>query len=96
MVVPEVALSVSSRDKSQRFRIKSAYTRPNSNFNMPGRPTFTDSTEAYKHLEGIEFDAVDPMDISILLGANNPRAVVMMDFRFGSKNQPLAVKTPFG
>jgi hypothetical protein len=96
LVVPEVSLQVSPKDGSRMFEIKSAYVRPASQFNMPARPSFTDCIDAYKRLDGIEFDAVNPSEISILIGANVPEAVLMKGFRFGSKNQPLAVDTPFG
>ena len=69
LVVPEVSLHVSARHGSNRIEIPSAYVRPPSHFNMPARPSFTDKTDAYKHLEGIEFDEVDPEDITILIGA---------------------------
>ena len=96
LVVPEVSLQVSPKDGSRMFDVQSAYVRPSDRFNMPAKPNFTDNVDAYKHLDGIEFDAVSPSDISILIGANVPDAVLMKGFRFGSKNQPLAVDTPFG
>ena len=96
IATPEVSLHVSNKDGSRKFKVESAYVRPSHRFNMPARPSFTDRIDAFKHLEGIEFHAVEPKDISILIGANVPRAVVTTNERFGSKNQPLAVETPFG
>ena len=96
IATPEVALEVSNMDGSKKFEVESAYVRPNHRFNMPARPSFTDRIDAFKHLEGIDFHAVEPKDISILIGANVPEAVITTNQRFGSKNQPLAVETPFG
>ena len=92
----KVSLQVSSRDCSRTFDVRSAYIRPSSCFNMPAKPNSIDSTDAFKHLEGIKPDAATSNDIGILIGADVPDAVLKKGFLFGLKEQPLAVDTAFG
>ena len=63
---------------------------------MPAKPNSIDSTDAFKHLEGIKPDAATSNDIGILIGADVPDAVLKKGFLFGLKEQPLAVDTAFG
>ena len=96
LTVREVSLHVSSRDGSRTFDVHSAHVRPSSYFTMPAKPNFIDSPDASKHLEGIEPDAVNSNNISILIGADVPDALLKKGFLFDSKDQPLVVDTPFG
>ena len=94
----EVAIDVSSKDGSFRITIDSAFIVPAEKFNMPSqmRPASHEDSEIYTHLDGIELESVSPDDITILIGANAPEALVTTDIRRGNKDQPLAVNTKFG
>ena len=48
------------------------------------------------NLDGIDLDAIKPNQIGILIGADVPQALIPVDVRHGSQDQPLAVKTKFG
>ena len=64
---------------------------------MPSRPRLDDIDDesVYTHLDGLEFEAVSPDEITILIGANLPEAHIWSDVRRGKKG-PLAFKTVFG
>ena len=78
LVVQEVSLDASSKDGSHRLKIESAYVVPKDKFNMPSqtRPANYGNSDIYTHLDGIDVDAVNPEDISILIGANVPEALL--------------------
>ena len=51
----------------------------------------------YTHLDDIDLNAIRPENITMLIGANVPEAVLTtLDVRCGGNNQPEAVKTLFG
>ena len=97
MSVREVALDVSSTDGADTLKIGSAYVIPAGKFHMPSQEMPSDyDRDVYTHLDGIELGAVEAEDITILLGANVPEAMVPLEIRRGGESQPLAWRTRFG
>ena len=62
---------------------------------MPSRPRLEDS-EHFTHLDNISIDPISPDDITLLIGGDEAEVHLPLDVRRGHKDQPLAVKTPFG
>ena len=94
----EKQLSVSSLDGSTSFLIDLAYAVSSSNFNMPSQPNpvreITGETPTY--IRDLNLSAVDPSQISILVGANLNEATLAKEVRRGKPGQPLAVNTLLG
>ena len=98
MKLETVRLCVGSRDAAYEVTIKEVCLCQADRFNMPSRPQLEDSRdeEMYTHLDDISLEAVAPEEISILIGADVPEAVLTYDVRQGNVGQPLAIKTMFG
>ena len=96
--VHDVALNIVSTDGKCEFKVDSAYAVSKSNFKMPSQPCPADykNSEIYTHLDGINLAAVDKEDITVLIGANVPEALLVKNVRRGRKDQPLAIETMFG
>ncbi len=96
--VESISLEISSRDKKFRTTIEEVSVVPTSRLNMPGRPRLADihDPDLYTHLDEVDIDPISSESITMLIGANVPDAVLTLDVRRGSNNQPLAVKTVFG
>ena len=93
----EVSLDVSARNGKNRHKIQSVHLQPTESFNMPSRPSLKhiDDEGVHTHLEGLEFPAVSPDEVTILIGANCPEAHICSEVRRGNCG-PLAMKTIFG
>ena len=67
------------------------YATPSDKFNMPSQPRFTNwkGEGAYNHLDGIDLEAIGPEEITVLIGANVPDALLCTDVRRGGEEQPL-------
>ena len=50
----------------------------------------------FSHLKGLPFPEVDATSVRLLIGQDNPDALVPLESRRGEKNQPYAVRTPLG
>ena len=97
VTVEEISVVVSARDGSNSMLIKQAYVQPADMFNMPSRPTLQKTAhEGLAHLEDLTFEEVRAEDISLLIGANAPKAHLYDDVRIGKDDEPMAFKTPFG
>ena len=96
--VSEISLKVSARGGDSSLEVESAYAAPAERFNMPRRPSLSDSKDVdlYTHLDGIDLHEITPEDISILIGGDVPEAHLHLEVRRGSEGQPLAIRTPFG
>ena len=95
-VLPEVTLDVMSTDGSSRFFIDEAFVLPPEMFNMAAQPCPPERSDIYTHLDGIELPGpVSADQITILIGANVPKAHVQRQVREGPCNL-LAFETPFG
>ena len=94
----QVTLDISAKDGSNRFTANGAFVLPVDKFRMPSRPRLVPCTDNdfYTHLDGIDLDAIKPSQVGILIGADNPRAVVSDDVKCGRRGQPIAVHTLFG
>ena len=94
----EVSITISSNDGKNIFTVESAFVIQSAKFHMPARPRLKRcvDNDLFTHLDGIDFDAVRPSEIGILIGADVPEAQISEDVRYGSRSQPLAVRTPFG
>ena len=64
---------------------------------MPEKPRLVQCSDShlFTHLDGIDLDAIKPDQIGILVGADVPAALIPIDVRYGSRDQPLLVKTIF-
>ena len=98
MLVKEINLSVISKSGDREVQIRSAYSVPRSEFKMPSQPCPAryDDPDVYTHLDGLEFEPIGKDDITILIGANNPDALLVEEVRRGRDNEPLAVRTILG
>lgn len=96
--VKDISLDVSSQDNNYHTTIKEVSIVSASRFNMPGRPRLANSCDSgmYTHLDGINLDPISPEDVTMLIGANVPEAVLSLEVRRGGNDQPLAVRTVFG
>ena len=50
----------------------------------------------FSHLRGIPFPEVNSTSVKLLIGQDNPDALVPLESRRGERNQPYAVRTPLG
>ena len=92
-----VKVNVSSRDKKKTFVVEVALVAPEDKFNMPNSPPLTNEDgELFTHLDGLNIDEVAEKDITMLIGADLPEALLYSEVRKGNKGQPLALKTMFG
>ena len=93
-----VTVGVSSRDGTYEIEVKEVYLCPSSRFNMPSRPKLSNDhdPEMFTHLDGVPLEAVAADEVSILIGADVPEAVLHKSWRCGNAGQPLAVETVFG
>ena len=97
MTMDVVNLKVSSRDGSYETEVNNVYLCPAGRFNMPSRPQLSEEeSDAYTHLDGVPTEAVAAEEVSILIGADVPEAVLVKNWRRGNVGQPLAVETVFG
>ena len=99
IMVSEVEVDISSCSGDYKVRAEtSTYVLPKSKFNMPSRPSLQGKVDpdVLSHLHDIDIEAVSADDVTILIGANVPAAVLTYDVRFGSQGQVLAVQTKFG
>ena len=91
-------LSVSPMDGKSSFLIENAYAVSSSNFNMPSQPDpvreITGETPSY--IKDLDLCAVEPSQISILIGANVSEATLAKEIRRGKPGQPMAVNTMLG
>ena len=96
--VEEFGVKVSSRDGEYHVAIDSVYATPAKKFNMPSRPRCSEwkGNDSYSEFESISTEAINPEEITMLIGANVPEALLYTDVRHGNKGQPMAVKTKFG
>ena len=88
-------LTVYSKSMDFKLEIESVAIVPAERFNMPTRPRLADS-DYFTHLDDIVLDAVSPDEIGLLIGGDEGEAHIQLDVRRGRKDQPLAIKTPFG
>ena len=93
-----ISLEISSQDKKFRTTIEEVSVVPASRLHMPGRPRLADmhDPDLFTHLDDVDINPISSESITMLIGANLPDAVLTLDVRRGSNNQPLAVKTVFG
>ena len=65
---------------------------------LPSQRINTDKLRNYyKHLAGIQFTPFDKSsEISVLIGADNPKLHMYTDVRIGKENEPAALKTKLG
>ena len=91
----EATLTVFSKNKDFKLEIESVSVVPAERFNMPNRPRLEDS-DYFTRLDGIVIDAIAPHEITLLIGGDEAEAHMHLDVRRGRKDQPLAIKTPFG
>ena len=89
------SLTVYSRDRGFELEIDDVSVVPAKNFNMPRRPRLEDC-DHFTHLDNISIDAISPDDITLLIGGDEAEVHIPLDVQRGRKDQPLAVKTPFG
>ena len=96
--VEKVKVEVCSRDGSRRLDIESVMVVPADKFQMPSQrcPADFHNGDIYTHLDDINLETINPNDISILIGANAPDALLPEEVRRGRDDQPLAIKTMFG
>ena len=94
----EVTFDIDSKDGTNSFAVEAGLVVPADRFHMPEKPRLVRCTDDdfYTHLDGIDLDAIKPNQIGILIGADVAEALLPVDVRCGSRNQPLAVKTKFG
>ncbi len=91
----ESAISVLSKDKDFKLDIEDVSIVPADKFNMPSRPRLQDG-DYFTCLDGIVIDSIAPEEITLLIGGDEQEAHIQSDVRRGRKDQPLAIKTPFG
>ena len=93
-----VYLHVSARNGDNKIEVENAVSAPKEKFNMPSRPCIEHlkDLDVYSKLRGIDFPAIDPDEVTILIGMDVPEAQRHLEEVLGGKGQPMAVRTPFG
>ena len=93
----EVTVAVESIDGRNVFQVKSAYVVPKSKFYVPSQhlPIDFKHNLRYSYLSHLNLRNIKAPDITVLLGANIPEALIQSDVRIGSENNRTAVLTPF-
>ena len=91
-------MAIESIDGRNLFQIKSAYVIPKSKFYVPSQhlPLYFKHNLRYAYISDLNLRNIKAADISVLLGAKIPEALIQSDVRIGSENNPTAVLTPFG
>ena len=76
--VEEFGVKVSSRDGEYHVAIDSVYATPAKKFNMPSRPRCSEwkGNDSYSEFESISTEAINPEEITMLIGANVPEALL--------------------
>ena len=98
MQVKRVEFKLSSLDEESTFHVEHAYAIIKERFKMPSQylPKDFNENESLSHLHGLGITDVEPEDVQLLVGADTPSALWCTEVKAGSKNTPLAIKTPFG
>ena len=91
-------LEIGSQDNKFRAIVEEVEVVPAARLNMPGRPRLADMNDPdlHTHLDDIDIAPIRPDQITMLIGANVPEAVLNTRVRRGGNHQPLAVETVFG
>ena len=77
---------------SEKIHINNAWTVSAGTFGGVSQTVQADM----KHIEGLNIESVVPGQVQILIGISTPEAHLQEDIRRGSKEQPIAVRTPLG
>ena len=96
----QVSFSVTAASfQGNLFEVQNAYSVSKEHFKLSYTqhlPPEFDSDERFKHLQGLGFEDVCADEISILIGADVPKAIIGTEIREGPEGSPLAVFTPLG
>ena len=99
MKASQVSFQITSASfKGDIFSVDSAYVIPKTKFHTPSQhlPKNFASDARYSHLHDLGFHNIETDDITILLAADIPQAIIAKEVREGVKGQPIAVKTGLG
>ena len=77
---------------SEKIHIHNAWTVSAGTFGGVSQTVQADM----KHIEDLNIESVVPGQVQILIGISTPEAHLQEDIRRGSKEQPIAVRTPLG
>ena len=90
-------LTATSRDNSASFRLHGAYSIENLIIANKSR-SVRNFEKSWSHLKGITFQSPDPGQIAILIGADQPAAIEILEYRKDPLNQraPRGIRTHFG
>jgi len=88
-----ISLEISDMSGDNVFELPRVYTRPTLALRMQNVASVAE-VEKWPHLSDISLPDVSGLKIMLLIGQDNPDAMVY-DLRSGPKGAPYAVRTPF-
>lgn len=93
IVAELVSFRVTSIDNSESFNIPWAWTLEE--LHTPSQQ-LRGPTKKLQHIADLGLDDIKPDDVGIVIGANQPEAILATEVRRGPPGKPVAVKTPLG
>jgi len=90
-----ISLEIADMSGDNVFKLPRVYTRPTLPLSMQNVASVAE-VEKWPHLRDIILPDMTGLRIMMLIGQDNPAAMVCYDLRSGPKGAPYAVKTPFG
>ena len=94
----KLSFQISSIDNETKLNVTDALAIGKAKFKMPSHelPENFHTSKDWEYLKGLGIANVEADEITVLIGADLPPALLATEVKIGKQGQPYATKTPFG